>query len=120
MSLETRCSDHSCLPLSPSLALTASVPQCRSHVICPITQDAACSCHCLCACFYHWQVDPPEFAKIMHLMESRYGAADFVLEHQPDALRPGTFYLTRVDDLYRRSYARKDKVSPTPNGVHAE
>ena len=56
----------------------------------------------------------------MHLMESRYGAADFVPEHQPDALRSGTFYLTRVDDLYRRSYARKDKATPVPNGIHVE
>lgn len=64
-----------------------------------------------------WQVEPAEFAKIMHLMETRYGAADFTPEHSPAALRAGTYYLTRVDDLYRRSYERKDKENAA-NGFH--
>ncbi|GJP83227.1 hypothetical protein CLOP_g13406 [Closterium sp. NIES-67] len=53
------------------------------------------------------KVAPEEFVKTMHLMESRYGACSFTPATPTDRLQPGTYYLTQVDDLYRRSYARK-------------
>ncbi|CAI7728927.1 unnamed protein product, partial [Closterium sp. NIES-54] len=53
------------------------------------------------------KVTPEEFVKTMHLMESRYGACSFTPATPTDCLQPGTYYLTQVDDLYRRSYARK-------------
>ncbi|GAQ90489.1 hydroxymethylglutaryl-CoA synthase [Klebsormidium nitens] len=52
-------------------------------------------------------VEPAEFASTLELMERRYGANDFVPEAQTDCLYPGTYYLTKVDDLYRRFYACK-------------
>lgn len=54
-------------------------------------------------------VFPPEnFAETMKLMENRYGAKDFVTTKDTSLLYPGTFYLTQVDSLYRRYYAKKD------------
>ncbi len=52
-------------------------------------------------------VDPKAFVTTMHLMETRYGAKDFVPVSSHSTLRPGTFYLTEVDALYRRRYSRK-------------
>jgi hydroxymethylglutaryl-CoA synthase len=52
-------------------------------------------------------VDPKAFVTTMHLMETRYGAKDFVPVSSHATLRPGTFYLTEVDGLYRRRYSRK-------------
>ncbi|KAJ7296436.1 hypothetical protein O6H91_Y123600 [Diphasiastrum complanatum] len=51
-------------------------------------------------------VSPEEFGITMSLMETRYGAKSFTPESEYKVLQPGTFYLTEVDDLYRRSYAR--------------
>lgn len=51
---------------------------------------------------------PPEkFVETMKLMEHRYGAKDFVTTKDCSLLAPGTYYLTEVDSLYRRFYARK-------------
>lgn len=52
-------------------------------------------------------MEPAEFAATLELMERRYGANDFVPEAQTASLYSGTYYLTKVDDLYRRFYARK-------------
>lgn len=52
----------------------------------------------------------------MELGESRYGAKDFVPAGTSDSVRPGTFYLTKVDALYRRFYARKPTVTSIENG----
>jgi hypothetical protein len=60
------------------------------------------------------QVEAAEFAQTLELMEKRYGANDFVPEAKIDTLYPGTYYLTKVDDLYRRFYERK---SGRTNGV---
>jgi hydroxymethylglutaryl-CoA synthase len=66
--------------------------------------------------------------KAMHLGETRYGAKDFVPASTNEILRPGTYYLMKVDDLYRRSYARKPSsidsvksngVLANGNGAHA-
>lgn len=51
---------------------------------------------------------PPEkFVETMKVMEHRYGAKDFVTNKDCSLLAPGTYYLTEVDSLYRRFYARK-------------
>jgi hydroxymethylglutaryl-CoA synthase len=65
-------------------------------------------------------VTPKEFVETMHLMETRYGAKDFIPVSSKSTLRPMTYYITQVDNLYRRSYDRyltkADKVEA--NGVH--
>ncbi|XP_058104722.1 hydroxymethylglutaryl-CoA synthase-like [Magnolia sinica] len=52
---------------------------------------------------------PPEkFVETMKLMEHRYGSKDFVTSNTDTSiLSPGTFYLTEVDSMYRRYYAKK-------------
>ncbi|KAH9299940.1 hypothetical protein KI387_011523 [Taxus chinensis] len=57
---------------------------------------------------------PEDFVDNLKLMETRYGAKDFVSYSQHDFLRPGTFYLTKVDSMYRRFYAQK-LISPNDN-----
>eukprot|EP00850_Spirogloea_muscicola_P007470 SM000038S14283 [mRNA] locus=s38:28726:32526:+ [translate_table: standard] len=52
------------------------------------------------------KVSPGEFVKTMELMETRYGAHDFIPVTPNDNLRPGTYYLMQVDALYRRFYSR--------------
>ncbi|KAJ4713041.1 3-hydroxy-3-methylglutaryl coenzyme A synthase [Melia azedarach] len=51
---------------------------------------------------------PPEkFVEVMKLMEHRYGAKDFVTSKDSSLLPPGTYYLTEVDSMYRRFYAKR-------------
>ncbi|KAG4930330.1 hypothetical protein AAZX31_17G128200 [Glycine max] len=51
---------------------------------------------------------PPEkFVETMKLMEHRYGGKEFVTSKDTSLLSPGTFYLTEVDSMYRRFYAKK-------------
>ncbi|KAI6707272.1 hypothetical protein NL676_010234 [Syzygium grande] len=53
---------------------------------------------------------PPEkFVETMKLMEHRYGAKDFTTSKDCTLLSPGTYYLTEVDSMYRRFYAKKTK-----------
>ncbi|XP_073001319.1 hydroxymethylglutaryl-CoA synthase-like [Typha latifolia] len=58
---------------------------------------------------------PERFVETMKLMEHRYGAKDFVTRKDTSLLSPGTFYLTRVDSMYRRFYAKKgeDNIAST-------
>ncbi|KAK7829760.1 hydroxymethylglutaryl-coa synthase [Quercus suber] len=56
---------------------------------------------------------PDKFVETMHLMEHRYGAKDFVTSKDISLLSPGTYYLTEVDSMYRRFYAKKDGDSTT-------
>ncbi|KAF5729937.1 3-hydroxy-3-methylglutaryl Co-enzyme A synthase [Tripterygium wilfordii] len=51
---------------------------------------------------------PEKFVELMKLMEHRYGAKDFVTSKDTSLLAPGTYYLTEVDSMYRRFYAKKD------------
>ena len=53
------------------------------------------------------QFSPEKFVETMKLMEHRYGAKDFVTCSDKSLLAPGTFYLTKVDSMYRRYYAQK-------------
>ncbi|KAG1360667.1 hydroxymethylglutaryl-CoA synthase [Cocos nucifera] len=50
---------------------------------------------------------PEKFIETLKLMEHRYGAKDFVTGKVTSLLSPGTFYLTKVDSMYRRHYAKK-------------
>lgn len=52
------------------------------------------------------QFSPEKFVATMKLMEHRYGAKDFVTSSDRSLLAPGTFYLTKVDSMYRRYYAQ--------------
>ena len=40
--------------------------------------------------------------------ERRFSRAGYTPEAGPGELRPGTYYLTQVDALYRRFYARRE------------
>jgi len=55
-------------------------------------------------------VDPAEFTKLLGLRESHLLASAYIPEG-PLNLFPGTFYLDKVDDKYRRYYKRKLKDS---------
>lgn len=51
---------------------------------------------------------PPEkFVETMKVMEHHYGAKDYVTSKDTSLLSPGTYYLTEVDSMYRRFYAKK-------------
>lgn len=63
---------------------------------------------------------PPEkFVETMKLMEHRYGAKDFVTSKDCSLLAPGTYYLTEVDSMYRRFYAKKAKECHCENATVA-
>jgi len=67
-----------------------------------------------------FQVTPKEFVETMHLMETRYGAKDFIPVSSKSTLRPSTFFITKVDALYRRSYDRYQAkpLKPIANGAN--
>ena len=53
------------------------------------------------------KAEPAEFVSTLELLEKRHRQAAFAPEKTPEELRSGTFHLTGVDALYRRSYALK-------------
>nr|AHK61014.1 3-hydroxy-3-methylglutaryl-coenzyme A synthase [Aquilaria sinensis] len=64
---------------------------------------------------------PPEkFVETMKLMEHRYGAKDFLTSKDTSLLAPGTHFLTEVDSMYRRFYAKKgEENTACDNGAVA-
>nr|AGT15963.1 hypothetical protein SHCRBa_160_F01_R_360 [Saccharum hybrid cultivar R570] len=52
-------------------------------------------------------MSPEKFVETLKLMEHRYGAKDFKTSQDTSLLPPGTFYLTKVDSMYRRFYDKK-------------
>ncbi|KAK1305442.1 Hydroxymethylglutaryl-CoA synthase [Acorus calamus] len=52
-------------------------------------------------------ITPEKFVETLKLMEHRYGAKGFLTSKDTSLLSPGTFYLTEVDFMYRRFYAKK-------------
>eukprot|EP00262_Sarcandra_glabra_P007169 TRINITY_DN1979_c0_g1_i1.p1 TRINITY_DN1979_c0_g1~~TRINITY_DN1979_c0_g1_i1.p1 ORF type:complete len:476 (+),score=79.56 TRINITY_DN1979_c0_g1_i1:209-1636(+) len=52
-------------------------------------------------------VSPEKFIETLKVMEHRYGAKDFKTSGDASLLSPGTYYLTEVDTMYRRFYAKK-------------
>lgn len=77
-------------------------------------------------CLLMIQETPKVFVETMDLMETRYGAKDYIPVSSQKTLRPGTYFVTQVDNLYRRSYARfsgatkseKLAVNGTNGSVH--
>lgn len=63
--------------------------------------------------WFHFQFTPEKFVETLKLMEHRYGAKDFVTSKDTSLLSPGTFYLTNVDHMYRRYYAKKSAEGMT-------
>ncbi|KAL8158884.1 hypothetical protein V2J09_000421 [Rumex salicifolius] len=62
---------------------------------------------------------PPEkFVETLKVMEERYGAKDFVTSKDTTLLAPGTCYLTEVDTMYRRFYAKKPGQSDCVANSH--
>ncbi|XP_069497493.1 hydroxymethylglutaryl-CoA synthase, mitochondrial [Ambystoma mexicanum] len=51
-------------------------------------------------------VKPDDFANIMKLKEETHHLANYTPQGTVSDLFPGTWYLTRVDEKYRRSYSR--------------
>ncbi|XP_043716574.1 hydroxymethylglutaryl-CoA synthase-like [Telopea speciosissima] len=62
------------------------------------------------------EVSPEKFVETLKLMEHRYGSKDFVTTKDTSLLSPGTFYLTEVDSMYRRYYAKKAANGTTGSG----
>ncbi|KAH0463019.1 hypothetical protein IEQ34_007601 [Dendrobium chrysotoxum] len=63
------------------------------------------------------EFQPEKFIETMQLMEHRYGTKDFVTTKDTSLLSPGTFYLTHVDSMYRRFYAKKGAVTSAAGKV---
>ncbi|XP_057419275.1 hydroxymethylglutaryl-CoA synthase-like [Lotus japonicus] len=62
---------------------------------------------------------PPEkFVEIMKLMEHRYGSKEYVTSKETSLLSSGTFYLTEVDNMYRRFYEQKTSESALSANGH--
>lgn len=55
------------------------------------------------------EVEPENFVKILKHCEETHHLPDYSPTSSQDALWPGTYYLTNVDDKFRRTYARKPK-----------
>ena len=53
------------------------------------------------------KADPAEFVATLELLEKQYRQADYAPKKTAEDLRGGTFYLSGVDTLYRRTYACK-------------
>uniref|UniRef100_A0A8C3VKV7 Hydroxymethylglutaryl-CoA synthase n=1 Tax=Catagonus wagneri TaxID=51154 RepID=A0A8C3VKV7_9CETA len=53
------------------------------------------------------RASPEEFTEIMNQREQYYHKVNFTPPGDPNSLFPGTWYLERVDELYRRKYARR-------------
>ena len=68
------------------------------------------------------QFPPERFVETLKLMEHRYGAKEFVTSKDSSLLSSDTFYLTEVDSMYRRFYAKKtgeNGFASTVNGLIA-
>ena len=54
------------------------------------------------------KLSPEEYSRRMQVREQDYQRKNFVPEDNLNELRPGTIFLERVDDKWRRFYNRKD------------
>ncbi|KAJ8105867.1 hypothetical protein ONZ43_g7254 [Nemania bipapillata] len=48
---------------------------------------------------------PEEYEAACALREKAYGASDYTPKGDVDSLFPGTYYLEKIDEMYRRSYS---------------
>eukprot|EP00111_Clytia_hemisphaerica_P007439 TCONS_00021623-protein len=53
------------------------------------------------------EIEPQDFVKTLELREKRYNAKSYSPESPVADLFPGTYYLSNVDDKFRRTYERK-------------
>lgn len=53
------------------------------------------------------KAEPTEFVATLELLEKQYRQADYAPKKAAEDLRGGTFYLSGVDTMYRRTYAYK-------------
>ncbi|UYV69413.1 HMGCS1, partial [Cordylochernes scorpioides] len=61
------------------------------------------------------KVAPAEFTSVLRLREETHHMAPYTPLGRVEDLYPGTFYLTRVDEMHRRNYERKPMVPPPKN-----
>lgn len=52
-------------------------------------------------------MQPEQFEKVMALREHTHNLRDYAPVSDVEDLFPGTYYLEKVDDKFRRSYARR-------------
>ncbi|XP_063873560.1 hydroxymethylglutaryl-CoA synthase 1-like [Scylla paramamosain] len=57
-----------------------------------------------------YKVSPPEFAETMKLRQDTHHKAPYNAVGSIDRLFPGTWYLTKVDEMHRRQYERRPLV----------
>ena len=61
-----------------------------------------------------------EYVEAMKLREANHNAAAYVPQGSLDNLWPGSYYLTGIDEKYRRSYARVPEESTPATPAHAD
>lgn len=66
--------------------------------------------------FFLRKIAPSEFSSVMQHKEDTHHLAPFSPKGDVSNLTPGTWYLTGIDDMYRRTY---DKAGHTANGAAA-
>ncbi|KAJ3278177.1 hypothetical protein HK104_002585, partial [Borealophlyctis nickersoniae] len=66
------------------------------------------------------KIEPEEFDRIMLLREKTHNVRDYEPTRAVDErnLFPGTYYLEKVDDKFRRKYGRTPLSAPAVNGVN--
>uniref|UniRef100_A0A673IAF1 Hydroxymethylglutaryl-CoA synthase n=1 Tax=Sinocyclocheilus rhinocerous TaxID=307959 RepID=A0A673IAF1_9TELE len=60
------------------------------------------------------KVSPDVFAQNMKLREETHHLANYIPQGSVEELFPGTWYLTRVDEMHRRQYARRSVSDDRP------
>ncbi|KAJ2588418.1 3-hydroxy-3-methylglutaryl coenzyme A synthase, partial [Coemansia sp. RSA 1722] len=56
------------------------------------------------------KVSPAEFEAIMDLREKTHNATEYEPTGSVETLFPGTYYLQKVDSMYRRAYGRTPQL----------
>ena len=56
------------------------------------------------------EVDPPKFVEALEVREKTHHLPNYTPVGSTEDLFPGTYYLTHVDDKFRRSYERKSPI----------
>lgn len=77
------------------------------------TQEGSCLAKIIAALSYvksqleaRQRVSPADYTKTLASREQNYHVVPFVPESNITNMFPGTYYLTQVDEMYRRTYAR--------------
>jgi hydroxymethylglutaryl-CoA synthase len=56
------------------------------------------------------EIDPLHYDRYLQVRESNHKQAPFIPKFSQETLFPGTWYLTSIDEQYRRNYERKPKI----------